>query len=31
MDIHKDSITVLLGHNGAGKSTVMGMITGNKL
>lgn len=31
MDIHKDSITVLLGHNGAGKSTVMAMITGNKL
>lgn len=29
MDIHKDSITVLLGHNGAGKSTVMAMITGN--
>lgn len=28
MDIHEKSITVLLGHNGAGKSTVMGMITG---
>ncbi|CAH1133799.1 unnamed protein product [Ceutorhynchus assimilis] len=28
MDIYQDQITVLLGHNGAGKSTTMGMITG---
>lgn len=28
LDIYKDQITVLLGHNGAGKSTTMGMITG---
>ncbi|CAG9771809.1 unnamed protein product [Ceutorhynchus assimilis] len=28
MDIYKNQITVLLGHNGAGKSTTMGMITG---
>lgn len=28
LDIYKDQITVLLGHNGAGKSTTMSMITG---
>ncbi|XP_030753905.1 ATP-binding cassette sub-family A member 2-like isoform X2 [Sitophilus oryzae] len=28
LDIYKNQITVLLGHNGAGKSTTMGMITG---
>lgn len=28
MQIYKDQITVLLGHNGAGKSTTMSMITG---
>ncbi|CAH1126706.1 unnamed protein product [Ceutorhynchus assimilis] len=28
MEIYQDQITVLLGHNGAGKSTTMGMITG---
>lgn len=28
LDIYKDQITVLLGHNGAGKSTTMAMITG---
>lgn len=28
LDIYQDQITVLLGHNGAGKSTTMGMITG---
>lgn len=28
MKIYKDQITVLLGHNGAGKSTTMSMITG---
>ncbi|KAF7277991.1 hypothetical protein GWI33_008987 [Rhynchophorus ferrugineus] len=28
LDIYKDQITVLLGHNGAGKSTTIGMITG---
>ncbi|CAH1126708.1 unnamed protein product [Ceutorhynchus assimilis] len=28
MGIYQDQITVLLGHNGAGKSTTMGMITG---
>lgn len=29
LDIYKNQITVLLGHNGAGKSTTMSMITGN--
>lgn len=28
-NIYKYHITVLLGHNGAGKSTTMSMITGN--
>ncbi|CAG9862052.1 unnamed protein product [Phyllotreta striolata] len=28
LDIYKNQITVLLGHNGAGKSTTMSMITG---
>ena len=28
MNIYQGQITVLLGHNGAGKSTTMGMITG---
>ncbi|KAF5273687.1 hypothetical protein FQA39_LY07377 [Lamprigera yunnana] len=28
LDIYKDQITVLLGHNGAGKSTTMNMLTG---
>lgn len=28
LDVYQDQITVLLGHNGAGKSTTMGMITG---
>lgn len=28
LDIYKDQITALLGHNGAGKSTTMSMITG---
>lgn len=29
LDIYKNQITVLLGQNGAGKSTTMSMITGN--
>ncbi|XP_068631845.1 phospholipid-transporting ATPase ABCA3-like [Battus philenor] len=29
LKIYKDQITVLLGHNGAGKSTTVSMITGN--
>lgn len=29
LKIYKNHITVLLGHNGAGKSTTMSMITGN--
>lgn len=29
LNIYKYHITVLLGHNGAGKSTTMSMITGN--
>lgn len=28
LDIYRDQITVLLGHNGAGKSTTIGLITG---
>lgn len=28
LDIYRNQITVLLGHNGAGKSTTMSMITG---
>lgn len=28
MNVYKDQITVLLGHNGAGKSTTMSMMTG---
>lgn len=28
VDIHPNQITVLLGHNGAGKSTTMSMLTG---
>ncbi|CAH0746956.1 unnamed protein product [Bemisia tabaci] len=28
LDLYKDQITVLLGHNGAGKTTVMSMLTG---
>ncbi|XP_066249198.1 phospholipid-transporting ATPase ABCA3-like [Euwallacea similis] len=28
MDVHKNQINVLLGHNGAGKSTIMNIITG---
>lgn len=30
LNIYDDQITVLLGHNGAGKSTTISMITGNK-
>lgn len=30
MNVYKDQITVLLGHNGAGKSTTMSMITGEQ-
>lgn len=31
MNIYKGTITSLLGENGAGKSTTMSMLTGNKI
>lgn len=31
LNIYEDQITVLLGHNGAGKSTTISMITGNNI
>lgn len=31
LNIYKDEITVFLGHNGAGKSTTMSMLTGNEV
>lgn len=31
MNIYRNQITVLLGYNGAGKSTTMSMITGKKI
>jgi ATP-binding cassette subfamily A (ABC1) protein 5 len=31
LDIYSDEITALLGHNGAGKTTVMSVLTGEKI